>query len=180
MSYVDIGQLKARYPLMVSKGHVDEDTIAKAERQYPVFVAHSFHDRHAAWAIKQFIREFGEMEAYVDWIDDPLLDRTQVSPETAEVLRRRIGEASIVLLASSPLTRESRWVPWEIGYADGAGKKVGILPILDFRDQQWSGTEFFGLYPEFNLFVNANDKVLLGAPSRHPSFKVLLENWAKA
>jgi hypothetical protein len=85
---------------------------------------------------------------YVDWRDDPHLDRTHVTPQTADVLRQRMAHCVFLIYATSPNAANSKWMPWELGYFDGLhGQKIGILPLLNSPGQQFVGQEYLGLYP---------------------------------
>ena len=87
---------------------------------------------------------------YVDWIDDKLLSRENVSKDTAKVLQKRMKQSKCLIYATSENSSTSRWMPWELGYFDGIkDKMVGILPIKksgnNFRDD-FNGEEYLGLY----------------------------------
>ena len=87
---------------------------------------------------------------YVDWVDDPLLDRSNVTRETAVALRERMGRCKAMLYATSPNATRSRWMPWEAGYFDARSTgRVAILPLFDEDPQgeEFEGQEYLGLYP---------------------------------
>jgi hypothetical protein len=53
-----------------------------------------------------------------------------------------------VLLASAN-SKESRWVPWELGIADGEKgiDRIALFPASDDPyDQTWASWEYLGLY----------------------------------
>jgi hypothetical protein len=53
-----------------------------------------------------------------------------------------------VLLASNN-SKDSRWVPWELGIADEHKglRRVAILPAVDtISETAWTGWEYLGLY----------------------------------
>lgn len=41
----------------------------------------------------------------------------------------------------------SKWCPWELGYADGKKNKAAILPITKDKVYEYKGLEYLGIYP---------------------------------
>lgn len=115
--------------------------------EYDIFISHSYLDSQKILALKNMIESMTDYSVYVDWVDDSLLDRKNVTPETADVLRKRIKKSKILLYAYSENATQSQWVQWELGYADGETKQVAILPIADYNKSSFKGHEFLGLYP---------------------------------
>lgn len=116
---------------------------------YDIFLSHSYTDRAIIPALKKELENFG-YTVYVDWIDDKLLNRENVSKDTAKVLQKRMKQSKCLIYATSENSSTSRWMPWELGYFDGIkDKMVGILPIKksgnNFRDD-FNGEEYLGLY----------------------------------
>lgn len=117
-----------------------------ASGTYDVFLSHSFHDAQAILGLHGLLTEQG-LRVYVDWIDDPELDRSRVSPSTAARLRERMKSSRSLVYATSQAARNSRWMPWELGYFDGIrdGSRVSILPVED-GVTAFNGEEYLGLY----------------------------------
>ena len=114
---------------------------------FDIFLSHSFHDAEVIAGVAQLIEQDGKT-VYVDWRDDPQLDRSRVTPQTAQLLRQRMAHCAVLLYATSPNATSSKWMPWELGYFDGLrGAKIGILPLLATSTQTWIGQEYLGLYP---------------------------------
>jgi hypothetical protein len=116
---------------------------------YDIFLSHSYNDRAIIPALKAELEKLG-YKVYVDWIDDKLLSRDNVSKDTAKVLQKRMKQSKCLIYATSENSSSSRWMPWELGYFDGIkDKMVGILPIKkygnNFRDD-FKGEEYLGLY----------------------------------
>jgi hypothetical protein len=86
---------------------------------------------------------------YLDWVDDADMDRSEVTPGTAARLRHRITASRSLLVHATEGAKLSRWVPWELGFADGLHRPVGILPVLAEHRHvfTYKGTEYLGLYP---------------------------------
>lgn len=116
---------------------------------YDIFLSHSYNDRAIIPALKAELEKLG-YKVYVDWIDDKLLSRDNVSKDTAKVLQKRMKQSKCLIYATSENSSSSRWMQWELGYFDGIkDKMVGILPIKkygnNFRDD-FKGEEYLGLY----------------------------------
>jgi hypothetical protein len=85
---------------------------------------------------------------YVDWIEDPQLDRTKVTSATAEKLRQRMNSSKSLFFVTTSNAESSRWMPWECGFFDGKKEKVAIVPIqATSTNNSYSGQEYLGLYP---------------------------------
>lgn len=84
---------------------------------------------------------------YVDKYDDPHLSPDNVNPETAETLRHRLKASQSLLYVHSRHSRLSRWMPWELGFMDGAARKIGIAPVVDSKRNTFDGEQYLGLYP---------------------------------
>lgn len=116
---------------------------------FDIFLSHSYSDRAIIPALKQNLESFG-YKVYVDWINDRLLSRTNVTKKTAEILQKRMKQSKCLIYATSENSSTSRWMPWELGYFDGIkDKMIGILPIKrygnNFQDD-FQGEEYLGLY----------------------------------
>jgi hypothetical protein len=98
--------------------------------------------------LKNAINAMG-FTVYVDWIEDAQLDRSQVNKKTAEKLRRRMDRSECLLYVSTQNSRESIWMPRELGCFDAKKGRVGILPISNERTSdfpEYHGRECLGLY----------------------------------
>lgn len=89
-------------------------------------------------------------KVYLDWIVDPNLDRSNVTKESAELIRSRMKSSKSLLLATSPNAATSKWMPWELGYVDGHTNKCAITPVYDDsygNPEVYQGFEYLKLYP---------------------------------
>ena len=117
------------------------------EKTYDVFLSHSYLDSKSVLGLKLLLEEFG-LKVYVDWYDDPELDRTNVTPESAARLKKRMRSSKALLYAISENALGSRWTPWEIGFFDGINGNVAVVPIRsDGVKVDYEGQEYLGLYP---------------------------------
>ncbi|MBI3352224.1 MAG: toll/interleukin-1 receptor domain-containing protein [Nitrospirae bacterium] len=116
------------------------------DKIYDVFLSHSSRDKTLVIGVKTRLEVEG-LDIYVDWIDDATLDRTKVTPENAERLRKRMRRCRSLLYLATDNASHSKWMPWEVGYFDGLGQgKIGILPVLNDPGEPFVGTEYLGLY----------------------------------
>jgi hypothetical protein len=131
-----------------------------------VFLSHSNADDEHIERVVLFFREFNAV-AYADNYDESLPDPPDI--ETAAMLKVRIRITSRFVVLVSPNSRDSRWIPWEIGVADGnkGVAQIAILPITPSGNEDaWTEEQYFGLYPRikqnsdcWNVFDPRDKKV---------------------
>lgn len=86
-------------------------------------------------------------KVYVDEIDPAMPPYT--TEETAALLKRRIRETKRFVFLASNNSKDSRWVPWELGVADGFKgiERIALFPAADGSDDKaWASWEYLGLY----------------------------------
>lgn len=111
-----------------------------------VFLSHSSKDNVYLPAIIQILENHGG-SVYLDLRDDRLPETPSV--ETAKVLRESLHSCRKFVLFVTTNSKDSRWIPWELGVGDGAKKpcSVAIIPAAKYLwDKDWAGQEFLGLY----------------------------------
>lgn len=117
-------------------------------QEYDVFLSHASEDAAIVLGIHEILTSRG-LRVYVDWIDDAQLDRSRVTPATADLLRERMRSSKSMLFITTKNSSESKWMPWELGYFDGHRKGlVGILPVMNSEYEIFNGQEYLGLYPK--------------------------------
>lgn len=127
---------------------------ASATDIFDVFLCHAIRDSELVLGAKRILEQQG-FSVYVDWIVDPHMGRDSVSAATADTLRKRMSNSKSLLYLFSNNSRQSRWMPWELGYFDGANGTVGILPIVPENEGlDFSKEEYIGLYPKVELDTN--------------------------
>lgn len=122
---------------------------------FDIFLSHSFQDSELILGVKEILESSGQT-VYVDWINDPMLDRSKVVVNTARTLRQRMGQCKGLVYASTMAATHSKWMPWELGYFDGlrGSEHVAIMPLVEHPGAHPAGQEYLGLYPlvqEFSL-----------------------------
>lgn len=132
------------------------------ERRYDIFLSHAYDDGDAILGVRWLIEDQG-LTVYVDWIDDPNLDRSRVTSGTAAVLRTRMHACSSLIYAHSPNSANSAWMPWEVGFFDGyKPHHVWILPLVADFDTEFTNREYLGLYPKVENLSSLPGRANLG------------------
>ncbi|BBZ49100.1 toll/interleukin-1 receptor domain-containing protein [Mycobacterium heidelbergense] len=118
-----------------------------ATGSFDVFLSHSIRDARVILGVRDWLVA-QNLRVYVDWIDDPELDRNAVSEATADRLRKRMQCSRRLIYATSRAARQSRWMPWELGYFDGLhdGERVAVMPLESPDSSAFVGEEYLGLY----------------------------------
>ncbi len=118
-----------------------------ATGSFDIFVSHSIRDARVIFGIRDWLTS-QSLSVYVDWIDDPELDRAAVSRATAARLREQMQQSRSLLYATSRAAQRSRWMPWELGYFDGikGTERVSIMPLHSSSSTDFVGEEYLGLY----------------------------------
>lgn len=121
----------------------------RAESRSPAgatFLSHSSRDSDLLIGAIRLLEGHGA-SVYVDKKDPSLPPYT--NKETAAGLKNRIHQSRKFVLLASNNSKDSRWVPWELGIADehkGMGR-VAILPAVESADEiAWTKWEYLGLY----------------------------------
>jgi hypothetical protein len=113
---------------------------------HDIFLSHAFDDRELILGVALTLEDLG-YTVYLDWRDDPALDRKNVNRATALKLRERMRNSRCLFFATTEKTSTSRWMPWELGFKDGQNNRAAILPVQDIRPAHYMGQEYLGIYP---------------------------------
>lgn len=110
------------------------------------FLSHSSKDQDLVVGATLVLQNHGA-QVYVDEIDPEMPPYT--SDETADLLKSRIKQTKRFVLLTSKNSKDSRWVPWELGIADGYKglPRIALFPSADSPyDTNWASWEYLGLY----------------------------------
>lgn len=132
-----------------------QNTLEPGEKTYDIFLSHSSLDNQLVLSLVDLFNK-ANFSVYVDWIEDTELDRNNVTPLTAEILRERMVNSSGLAYVSTSNISDSRWCPWELGYFDG--NKNGRCAILPIMKSPFKGQEYLGLYPYIDYQANQRGK----------------------
>ena len=149
-----------------AKAPTDVQRRADSRIKY-IFLSHSHKDRDIIEkAIYYLLSQ--DSYVYVDWMDDTMPAST--TPETAAKIRQKIQGCDQFAVLSTKNSAESKWVPWELGFADGkiGESKIVIYPIAE-NTGQWIGAEYLGLYRHIrlsltSLYSNTSSKAIVVSP----------------
>jgi hypothetical protein len=137
------------------------EALRKARRgsSFDIFLSHSLRDAELVLGIREILEHSGKT-VYIDWVDDPQLDRTSVTAATADRLRTRMRQCRSLVYASTAAATVSKWMPWELGYFDGlrGAEAVAVMPLVDYNGQT-VGQEYVDLYPKIERPITGH-----GAP----------------
>jgi len=111
-----------------------------------VFLSHSSGDHELLPAVILVLEQHGG-RVYVDEQDSSL--RGSDFESVAARLRTAVHRCPKFVLFVSAKTDSSKWIPWELGIADGAkqGRNVALFPSAERApDMSWAEQEYLGLY----------------------------------
>jgi hypothetical protein len=172
-------QAEVRKSGMVKKAAqliVESSAAYLPSKTYDVFLSHSVRDADLILGMKGIFEDLG-YSVYVDWIEDPQLDRTKVTSATAEKLRQRMNSSKSLFFVTTSNAESSRWMPWECGFFDGKKEKVAIVPIqATSTNNAYSGQEYLGLYPYVVKQSDTQDKEKLWVRKSN-SLYVAYDTW---
>lgn len=126
-------------------------------KDYDLFISHSFLDKELVETLYRKFEEAG-YEVYIDWKEKGLEDRENVSAETARVLKRRMNSCLGLSYIATANIVNSKWCPWELGYADGKKNRAAILPVLKDSGKEYKGLEYLGIYPYIDYEITKGGK----------------------
>lgn len=146
-----------------------------------VFLAHSSLDKEDALpkAIG-FLMKHGA-KVYIDKNDKELPQKT--SAETGVKLKKRIEQCPKFIVLVTAKSKNSRWIPWELGIADEKKKLDNIALLPDVGNQtnaDWPEQEYLGLYPRIVLstFKDQSAPVWM-VLDHHSNTGIELSKWLK-
>lgn len=113
---------------------------------HDIFLSHAFDDKELILGVALTLEDLG-YTIYLDWRDDPSLDRKNVNHATALKLRERMQNSKCLFFATTENTSNSKWMPWELGFKDGISGRSAILPLQATRPDDYKGQEYLGIYP---------------------------------
>jgi len=155
-----------------------KEAAAPANTRYDIFLSHSYQDAGEIWQLKEFLVGLG-FSTYVDWIEEDDLSRNRVTPATANRLRTRVVNSRCLLVYPTEIAQMSRWMPWELGLADGLGLPVGIIPVVadEVDTAEYSGSEYLGRYAYIDYHVCQHDDENYLWANRNPNVYVRFNEW---
>lgn len=133
----------------VTKAVANLSRIVEAEERitkHDIFLSHRASDAEELVALYNLLKSM-KYTVYVDWKDDPQLDRSKVTASTAAMLKFRMNNSRCLFFATTTNAGESKWMPWELGYKDGENGLVAVCPVVANSSSGFVGQEYLGIYP---------------------------------
>ena len=121
-------------------------TVFSKKESYDLFISHSSLDKKLILTLIDLFNNAG-YSVYVDWIDDKNLDRNNVSPKTANVIKNRISNCRGLSYIATRNIVNSKWCPWELGLADGILNGKSCILLVMEKSSTFKGLKYLGLYP---------------------------------
>jgi len=138
--------LKSQEHLYESISSFLRKSIPFSSIQNNIFLSHSSEDNEYLPYVVNILKNHGG-NPYVDIGDDKL--PTPPSIDTAKILKSNIQKAKRFILFLTTNSKDSKWVPWELGLSDGAksNNDIAIFPSADVAyNTNWMNQEYLGLY----------------------------------
>lgn len=132
--------------LPLNEQHTLRKRAQERSPQGATFLSHSSKDDDLVMGAVLVLENHGA-SVYLDKIDPELPPYT--NKDTAAKLKERIDQTRKFVLLASKNSQESKWVPWELGVADGykTVRNIALFPAVDQADQTaWTTWEYLGLY----------------------------------
>lgn len=126
-----------------------------------IFLSHSHNDNDIVINVIEFLLTFG-IYVYVDWLDPTMPHIT--SGKTALAIKERIVQCERFVVLLTENSKESKWVPWELGYADAKKdyQMIAVFPVKRYsftKESEFDGLEYMQLYQkiEFGQLISTGE-----------------------
>jgi hypothetical protein len=117
-----------------------------SENQKNVFLSHSSLDRDLLPYVVKILKNHGG-NPYIDIGDNRLPNPPSVN--TAITLKDTIKQCKRFVLFVTTNSKDSKWIPWELGIGDGSktNNDIAIFPSAEEENNMdWLSQEYLGLY----------------------------------
>ena len=130
---------------------IEKKSVADINKPFHIFICHTSKDKDEIRKLKAYFKNVEKKDAYVDWIDDPELDRSNINEKTATRLQLRMQHSDKLYFVISKNSADSKWMPWELGYFNGRKgiQNIVIYPIYDVKEEEifdFVGQEYLKIY----------------------------------
>lgn len=127
-----------------------------------VFLSHKNDDSEIAGLIARRLKDTHQIEVYLDVIDRNL---GKTGPDLADYIRAEMEKCTQLLAVISDRTRESQWVPWEIGVATEKER-----PLASFVNSTAAVPEFLQKWPYLRTMLDV-DRYAAVSKATHSSLQ---------
>jgi len=111
-----------------------------------IFLSYASADIELLPSIIKILKNHGG-NPYIDKGDDSLPNPPSV--KTAKILKDNIKSCKRMVLFVTTNSKESKWIPWELGIGDGSKTQndIALFPSAEKSyETSWSEQEYLGLY----------------------------------
>lgn len=110
-----------------------------------IFLSHKHDELEELKGMIGFLEKECDVKVYIDSFD-PIMP-TKTCAETADRIKKKIGECDKFLLMATESAIASKWCNWELGYGD-CKKTIGKVAIFPIQSKYkiFSGSEYLQLY----------------------------------
>lgn len=143
MRYFNESDIK-KYQKKIILENYDIKKVSLSSKKNNVFLSHSSQDIDKLESVISFLEEYG-VKVYIDKTDNNLPRVTSI--ETAQILKDNIKKSDKFIVLVSENSKNSKWIPWELGIADIAksNPNIALLPTTE-NFPSWVNQEYMGLY----------------------------------
>ena len=145
--------------------------------QYDIFLSHAYDDKDLILQVALTLEDLGH-SVYLDWRDDPTLDRKNVTSATATKLRARMKASNV----SSIRLTENSAVPngchGSLVLEMGTTRVPQFCLIKETTPTDFRGQEYLRIYPYAAQQRDTNDRERLWI-HRSASCYIVFEEWLK-
>lgn len=164
ISESDLGNINLRkYESFEKSGHI-------LPSNSTAFLSFSHKDKDIALKIKQYLLS-SNVKLYIDLLDADLNMTTDVN--TAIRIKERIKSMKYFFLLATSNSTTSRWIPWELGIADG-NKKYDQIFIIPFTEN--SGKSYGAEYMQIYQSIVMDDLRRITTRDPNSRIEILLED----
>ncbi|HIF9118484.1 TPA: toll/interleukin-1 receptor domain-containing protein [Photobacterium damselae] len=110
------------------------------------FLSHSSKDAEYLPGVIELLENHGA-SVYCDLADERMPETP--NPDTAKIVKGQIQESKKLVVFVTINSKDSKWVPWELGIGDASltTSNVALLPVAnDWYEQSWAQQEYLGIY----------------------------------
>lgn len=125
---------------------VKSSAASRTSSRKDTFLSHSLRDAEYLPGIIRLLESHGA-SVYCDLADERMPETP--TPETAAIVKQRIKACKRLVVFVTTNTKDSKWIPWELGIGDTALSldNVALLPTAATSDDHtWARQEYLGLY----------------------------------
>ena len=177
-NYTTIAEMKGFAPDQHTRLRTLNAAASKQEKN--TFLSHSSKDNDLVPGAVIILENHGG-KVYVDLGDERLPQNPSV--ETAQILRNTVRDMRRFVLLISPNSKESTWIPWELGLADGQKgvPTVALFPVVQYTTEtRWTEQEYLGLYRRIVWGkMEGHEKPLWMVYDHHTNTASTLSEWLR-